>query len=126
MAERADSENMFIFGMTAEEAAALDHAEYRPTSVYESDQRIRDVLNQLSGGFSDGISYDDISKSLLSSDTYRLLADFDSYVRAQGKAEETYRNRDLWNKKSLLNIAAAGYFAADRSVREYAQIIWHL
>ena len=54
------------------------------------------------------------------------LADFDSYRAAQARVNETYLDREKWTKMSLVNIAKAGFFAADRSVTEYAENIWNL
>jgi len=54
------------------------------------------------------------------------LADFGSYVDVHKKIDETYLNKKEWNKKSLMNIASSGVFAADRSIKEYAENIWHL
>ena len=126
MAQHAGRENLFIFGMTAEEADRLDDTSYKPLAIYDSNPSVRAVLEQLRTGFKDKVSYNDLVQSLLLSDTYRLLADYDSYCRAQDLVDKTYRDRTAWNRMSLKNIAAAGYFAADRSVREYAEKIWHL
>jgi len=60
------------------------------------------------------------------SDPYMCLADFEPYMNASRLIRQDYRNRELWQKKSLTNIAKAGFFAADRSVRDYAENIWHI
>ena len=59
-------------------------------------------------------------------DGYLVLADFESYREAQGRVDATYRDKEKWNRMSLVNIAKAGFFAADRSVKEYADRIWGL
>ena len=67
-----------------------------------------------------------MARSLLFDDTYRLFADFESYCAAQKLARETYADTAKWSKMALANIAASGYFAADRSVAEYARLIWNV
>ena len=123
MCELAGRENMFIFGMTAQEAAQLAAGGYHPQGIYDTNQNIRRVIDFMRtvGG---GEGYSDIVHSLLHDDTYRLLADFPSYCSAQEAAEHAYRDPARWNRMSLLNIANSGHFAADRSVQEYAKNIW--
>jgi len=53
------------------------------------------------------------------------LADFDSYLNVYQNMIKIYADEESWTKKSLLNIAGSGFFAADRSIREYAENIWH-
>ena len=60
------------------------------------------------------------------SDPYMCLADFDSYYATYNRALDDYDHRDLWTKKAITNIAKAGYFASDRSIKEYAENIWHI
>ena len=59
-------------------------------------------------------------------DEYFILADFDSYVKAQEKVQELYQNKDLWNKMCLMNIANSSFFTSDRTIKSYAEEIWHL
>ena len=88
---------------------------------------IRRVLDRFSQGFSDGESYADlVSRLLYGGDEYLLLADFDSYRQAHCRALEVYAEPARWNRMSLMNIARSGIFAADRSIKEYAENIWHV
>ena len=123
MCELAGRENMFIFGMSAEEAAQLEAGGYNPISIYESNATTKRILDFMRTA---GEGYSDIVHSLLSADTYRLLADFPGYAAAQQLAEQSYRDPKHWNRMSLYNIAASGHFAADRSIGEYAGNIWHV
>ena len=59
-------------------------------------------------------------------DEYYLLADFDSYVKAQEKINELYKDRDNWAKMCIMNIAMSGYFSSDRTIEDYVKDIWHL
>ena len=93
---------------------------------------LKRVLDQLTAGFSDGVSYSDLTQRLLfgeggsQADEYMLLADFDSYCAAHQRAIGTYADRRRWNQMSLINIARSGIFAADRSIADYAERIWHV
>ena len=130
MHELLGDDNMFLFGLHADEAAALRQNSYDPMSLYNSDERIKAVLNNIQTGFGDGERYDDIFSRLVLSingsaaDEFLLLADFDSYVRAQAHMQETYLDSAKWNRISITNIARSGLFAADRAVATYADEIW--
>ena len=124
MHEVLGDENMFLFGLRAEEAAHLPHA-YDPQLLYQRDPMLRRVLEQLKTGVA-GESYEDICQQLLHEDRYLLLADFASYCAAEQRMVRTYERDEQWNRMSLLNIARSGIFAADRAVAEYADTIWHV
>ncbi len=97
---------------------------YNPRGLYESDPHIREVLDFVRDGGLDGKNFDSIREYLLNSDTYMSLADFDSYRQMQAHVGDVYRDAETWNRMSLLNIAGAGYFSADRAVQEYVDHIW--
>jgi starch phosphorylase len=128
ISELVGRENIFIFGLTADEAARLRSLNaYSPISYYSRNSDLKYALDRLSGGFSDGNAYRDLVSPLLGGQTpdpYFLLGDFDSYTQTQQAAGKAWLDRDTWNKSCLMNIARAGSFAADRSVREYAEKIW--
>ena len=119
-------ENMFLFGLHADEVVRKKAEGYMPQMIYAHNERLRRVIDQLKWGFRDGVSYDDLAQRLLMNDEYMLLEDFDSYCAAERRLVETYADRTEWNRKSLLNIARSGIFAADRAVAEYADNIWHV
>ena len=129
MQEATGPENMFIFGLTAQEVEQLWMSGYRSAAYYTSNERLARIINQLSVGFA-GESFADIAAYLLNghgiADPYMCLADFESYRATHEAMMRAYRDKDHWNRMSLLNIAAAGHFAADRSIEEYAQRIWRL
>ena len=130
MHEVLGDENMFLFGLHADEVAQLKREGYVPQRLYNHNARLRACLDRLRGGFRDGVSYDDLYQRLLfgaggsPADEYLLLADFDSYCDAGRRMTETYADPTKWNSMSLHNIARSGIFAADRSVAEYADNIW--
>ena len=117
-------ENMFLFGLHADEAARLQRT-YNPRLLYERDPMLRRVLEMLKTGVN-GVGYEDIYQRLLQEDTYLLLADFPAYCAAEQRMVEAYEDPVRWNRMSLLNIARSGDFAADRAVREYADNIWRV
>jgi starch phosphorylase len=123
---------MFLFGLTTPEVAEMKRNGYRPHEYYMRNAELKAVIDQLTCGFDDGVSYEEITNRLLfgaggsAPDDYMLLADFESYKSAHQRADRTYRNPDQWNRMSLINIARSGIFAADRSIRDYARDIWNV
>ena len=132
MHQQLGDENIFLFGLTTPQVNQLKRDGYRPMDYYLGNQQLKRVLDQISTGFGDGISYEDLTNRLLfgaggsAADEYLLLADFDSYCQAHARSIQTYANRDQWNKMSLINIARSGIFAADRSISDYARDIWNV
>lgn len=128
--ERVGDENIFIFGLLADEVEKLYKEGYNPTAYYNTDKRIKRIIDELRNGLG-GVGFGEIADSLTigyggNADPYMCLADFDSYCKAQDKLNDAYLDRYRWEKMSLVNIAKAGFFAADRSVEEYATRIWNL
>ncbi len=126
--EAVGEENMFVFGLRAEEIADYK-ARYHPADLYQANPRLRGVLDLISHGFGDGVSYQELVSGLLlgpNPDEYLLLADFDAYAAAQARADAAYADPARWNRMAALNIAGAGRFCADRAVAEYAKNIWRV
>lgn len=129
LAEAVGPENIFIFGMTAEEVAERAAAGYRPREVYEASPRVRRVIDFLRSGSlcpdEPGV-FHDLAEDLLAHDRFMLLADFDAYLDAQRAVDAAYRDQERWSRMSILNVARTGFFSSDRSVGEYAERIWKL
>jgi len=131
MHEVLGDENMFLFGLHADEVEQLKREGYVPQHLYAWNSDLRRCLDALRTGFRDGNSYEDLYQRLLfgaggsAADEYLLLADFDSYRQAEQRMTETYADPAKWNSLSIHNIARSGIFAADRAVAEYADNIWH-
>ena len=129
MREACGDDNIFIFGLTTEEVDRLWAQGYNSTVYYANNKRLEKVITALNQGFN-GQSFSDISHYLLTgspvADPYMCLADFGSFYDIHSKADVIYSNKLDWAKKSLNNIATAGVFASDRSIREYADRIWGL
>lgn len=129
MVEEAGDENMYIFGLRCEEVNDLWNNGYHAIDFYNNNDVLRAVIDYLAHGFG-GVSFSDIRSYLIASsgvsDPYMCLADFESYRQTHDRMLRDYEDAKRWNRMSLLNIAASGKFAADRSIREYAQRIWHI
>ena len=129
MQQACGADNIFIFGLTAHEVDNLWKRGYNSSEFYLNNQKLIKVIDALNKGFN-GQSFSDIAHYLLTgspvADPYMCLADFGDYCAIHEKADATYEDKKLWAKMSLNNIATAGVFAADRSIKEYAERIWHL
>ncbi len=129
IAERVGDDNIFIFGLTADEVSRHKEQGYNPMQVYETSPRVGRVIDFIRGGElcpDDAGLFDPLVNDLLHHDRFMLLADFDSYLDAQERVDAAYRDREGWTRSSILNVARCGYFSSDRSVREYAEKIWRL
>ncbi len=129
MLDAVGEDNMYIFGLTAAEVEQLWLRGYRSAEFYANNKRLEKIVNFLSVGFA-GESFADVATYLLTgqgvADPFMCLADFESYRLTHQQAINDYANRAEWSRRSLLNTAACGYFAADRSIKEYAENIWHI
>ena len=123
--EQVGQDNIFIFGMTAEEVNAKKAQGYNPEEYIRNNDVIRRAINMMNSGIN-GCTFEEIANSLRFKDNYMVLADFDAYQSAQQYVSECYKLPEKWNRMSLHNIAGAGIFSADRAVDEYAKNIWKL
>lgn len=127
MLDAVGNDNMYIFGLTSREVDELWLRGYNAAEFYNSNERLTKIINCLNTGFA-GESFSEIASYLIAghgiADPYMCLADFESYRIAHEGMTDAYEDKNKWNRMSLLNIAAAGYFAADRSIEEYAGRIW--
>ncbi|MFB3160921.1 glycogen/starch/alpha-glucan phosphorylase [Neobacillus sp. 179-J 1A1 HS] len=126
--ELVGDENIFTFGLSADEVLHYyQHGGYQSIEYYHHDSRIRQAVDQLVNGFFPGVynEFEPIFDSLLEeNDQYFVLKDFASYADTQKTIGETFRDQQVWQKKCLVNIAHAGYFSSDRTIKEYADNIW--
>ncbi len=126
--EYVGRQNSVIFGMNVDDIARIRNG-YHAYSYYSADERIRKVLDSLiDGTWSDNredfrIIYDEV---LIRNDEYYVLADFNAYVEAQREISRRYSDRSGWAKSCLINIAQSHHFSSDRTIREYAEDIWHI
>lgn len=120
--ESVGDDNMILFGMTTPQVNLLKKRGYNPNEFYYNNNVIKEVIDYMRREF--GGKFAEIANAMTTKDTYMALADFSDYSLAQQKATELYANKENWNRMSLVNIAKAGRFAADRSIRDYANTIW--
>ncbi len=130
MAEAVGNDNIFIFGLKSNEVDDIWGTGYSSSKYYNESPKLRRIIEALIVGFN-GQSFADIANYLLTetpvADPYMCMADFGDYNRAQNEISELYvSNKTKWNQMSLRNIAAAGIFAADRAINDYATNIWNL
>lgn len=129
--EEVGAENFYLFGLTAEEVEERHmRSSHQPWDYYNSDPRIKRVIDSLTDGTftpnEDKNLFAPLGQNIMFKDYYMLLADFDSYTAVQDKISTDYLNREEWCKKALLNIARSGKFSIDRTVAEYAKDIWNV
>ena len=127
MLAAAGEENMYIFGLTCNEVDELWLNGYNSALYCARNERLAKIVNYLNTGFA-GQSFSSIASYLVSGsgvpDPYMCLADFESYSMTHKAMTDDYRDRRNWSRKSLINIGSSGFFAADRSIRDYAENIW--
>lgn len=115
-------ENMFLFGLKTPEVENIKRNGYNPMVYYQNNGILRGAIDEINS-----TRFGSIANSLMNVDPYMVLADFADYSASQQKASALYaQNKEQWNRMSLINIANAGIFAADRSIRDYANNIWNL
>lgn len=130
ISQRVGKDNIFIFGLTADEVEREWKNGYNASGIYSSDATIRRIVDELRRGFA-GQRFADIADYLVVgtnyvADPYMCLRDFGDYMRAASDIDAAYADVERWNRMALVNISRAGIFAADRSIDEYAENIWHI
>jgi glycogen phosphorylase len=126
--DHVGAENIFIFGLTAQQAEARRAAGYQPARELASNAALKSTLDMIASGFFSPGHPDDakpvIDRLLSDGEPYLVLADFAEYVHAQDQVDALYALEDQWSHKAVINCLNMGYFSSDRSVREYADRIW--
>ncbi|GAB2319953.1 glycogen/starch/alpha-glucan phosphorylase [Alkalibacterium sp. s-m-22] len=121
-------DNLFVFGLSSKEVYELKaNQSYQARELYGSDQKLRNVLDALTNGTIPNLQDEGYAlfDSLVNfNDEYFVLKDFASYVEAQNKVDDLYKDQSEWARKSLLNIASSAPFSADYTIQRYADDIW--
>ena len=128
ISEAVGSDNIYIFGMSDKDVEDRWRDGYNPYKYYEENLRLKRAVDYLKTGIN-GNDFSDIHRYLLVgdhgiADPYMCMADFGDYCRARYDMMNDYKNQREWTKKSLVNIASAGRFAADTAINKYAEEIW--
>lgn len=130
IAEEVGDDNIFIFGLTVDEVNEVKASGYNPYDYYDKNAEIKAVLDWLETDyFTPGKpgALASIKQSLLEyGDPYLVLADFDSYSKAQSLVDAAYRDKEQWAKMAIINTASMGKFTSDRSISDYVERIWKL
>ncbi len=127
--DHVGADNIFIFGLTADEVAARRDAGHDPQAEIDADPTLKDVIDSVAGGeFSpeEPDRYRGLIDSLLKGDYFMVTADFTSYVATQREIDRAFRNHDTWTRRATLNTANVGWFSSDRTIRGYASDIWNV
>ncbi|RXF75328.1 glycogen/starch/alpha-glucan phosphorylase [Hansschlegelia zhihuaiae] len=127
--EHVGDDNIFIFGLTAEEVEARKRRGFDARAAVEASPMLRQVLDSIRDGvFSpdDPTRYRDLVEGLLNHDTFLVTADFDAYFAAQRQVFKKWRDRSSWMRSSVINTAKVGWFSSDRTIGEYASEIWNV
>jgi starch phosphorylase len=126
--EEVGDDNIFIFGLKAEEVTALRSSGYNPRRHYDENPELKRAIDMIADGYfnpSNPGLFRPISDALLNlGDYYMLLADYESYIRCQERVSATYNDHSMWTRMSILNVANVGKFSTDRTIRQYAEEIW--
>lgn len=125
--ERVGADNFFLFGHRVEELKALQG--YNPAAWIEGNPDLKKIVSQISLGnfsLSEELRYKDIVSNLVHHDPFFVVADFESYLEAQEKIDQVYKNPALWAEKAIINFSSMGYFSSDRAIQDYADKIWHV
>jgi starch phosphorylase len=129
MCERVGEDNLFIFGMTAQQVEARRRQGLQMHEEIARSERLRAVLDAIRGGvFSpdDPARYVGLVDALLYEDRFMLCADFDAYWHAQRQVDQRWQSPQHWWRSAVLNTARMGWFSSDRSIAEYARDIWQV
>ena len=124
--EEVGDENIFIFGLTADEVDELQ-PRYDPKSYYTGDERLRQVIDMIHAGYFSPLDrevFRPITRFLLEEDSFMVLADFAAYWECQREVARVFTDREEWTRRAIRNVAAMGKFSSDRTIREYSDDVW--
>jgi starch phosphorylase len=129
MKDRVGDDNIFIFGLTADEVEQRRRDGLGTQAVVDGSPNLQQVLDQVgAGGFSPGHPdlYKDLINGLIQHDHFLVLGDFDSYSQTQRQVAAKWREPQAWWRSAILNTANMGFFSSDRTIGEYAEDIWNV
>ncbi len=128
--EAVGAENIFIFGHSVEQVAMLRAQGYNPFNYLHRDEELQRVLQMVGSGYfspHEPHRYQPLIEALThGGDRYLLLADYRAYVECQEQVDRLYLDREEWSRRAILNVAHMGRFSTDRTINEYARLIWNI
>ena len=126
--ECVGEDNIFIFGLTADQVQELRDRGYNPWDYYHADGELKQVMDMLWDGYfspEEPWRFRDLSDNLLNKgDHYLVLPDYADYIACQQQVDQLYQDPEEWARRAILNVANMGKFSSDRTIREYAEEIW--
>jgi starch phosphorylase len=126
--EAVGADNIFIFGLTAQEVTALRASGYSPAAYVRENPELKRAIEAIESGLFTPENISDsqvvVDRLLSDGEHFLVLADFASYAQAQDRVDALFRNPDEWSRKAVINALSMGPFSSDRSIREYAEKIW--
>ena len=129
--ELVGNDNIFVFGASSDEV--IEHyakADYVARDFYEKNPAIKAAIDFITSEevlkVGEKENLERLQHEIISKDWFMTLLDFDSYKEKKEEALRAYADQKTWAKKTLVNIAKAGYFSSDRTIEEYNRDIWHL
>ncbi len=128
--EEVGPDNIFIFGLTADKVLELRRSGYNPEQYYYTNPELKRVLDMIKNDYFNpyepGIFEPVFNTLVRQGDYFCHLADYADYIRTQDRVAETFRDKDLWTRKSILNVARMGKFSSDNTIMQYARDIWNV
>jgi starch phosphorylase len=127
MREHVGHDNMFIFGLLADEARQMSTGLYKPRDYLRDNPSLTRVIDMIEEGYfspDETDRYHGIVDALTRTDPYLVMADYQSYIDCQAKVEKLYQDKEEWTRRAILNVAGMNYFSSDRTIREYAESVW--
>jgi starch phosphorylase len=128
--EQVGKENIFIFGLTASQLDELRQRGYQPWDYYHGNAELRRTLDMIAAGYFSPEEPDRfkplVDSLLMGGDRYAVLADYADYVQRQEEVDRLFLDEEAWTRQAILNVARSGRFSSDRSIREYAGLIWNV
>jgi len=126
--EEVGADNIFIFGLNTQQAAAQKSSGYNPWDYYRANPELKSALDMIGSGYfcpeQAGLFQPIIDSLTEGGDSYLLLADYSDYIATQERVEALYRDQRQWARRAILNVAGMGRFSSDRTINEYAEMIW--
>jgi starch phosphorylase len=125
--ECVGEDNIFIFGLTADEVAARRAEGHEPRAIIEASSELSQALTAISSGvFSqdDRDRFTDLVAGLYDHDWFMVTADFDAYAKTQRQVDALWVDEEAWYSRTIINTARVGWFSSDRTIRQYAKEIW--
>lgn len=129
--ELVGDDNIYIFGADCDEVIAhYENEDYNSKEIYDNDKEIQEVVDYLISdemlALGDEVSLKRLHQDLINKDYFMTLLDYKEYVKTKEQVIKDYHEHETWAKKMLVNIAKAGYFSSDRTIKQYNEDIWKL